>query len=435
MSRRRLFGLIILVVFFLICCCAFFMLPPLRDRLSLYTYQAQVQLFYLFNPPQDKEFKPNALLATIVQGTLQASAKTAIQPSQKETLNAVAPTYADSPTPSQASTALPGYIALEGVRYETQHGLWNYCAPANMSMALSYWGWQGTRADTGQFLKPYTDDKNVMPSEMADYVIEKTDFDVVLRYGGNIDLVKSMVAAGYPVLLETGVYIESVLTKKPEWSGHYVLVTGYDDEQQQFITQDSYYKADYPVAYKTMQQEWRSFNNLFLVIYPLEKKPEVINLLGSYSDLETSKRIAVQKAEYEITQLSGMQLFFAKFNRGTSLVLLGDYQTAAATYDDAFRFYSTLDKTTRPWRMMWYQDGPYTAYFFTGRYQDVIDLANQTLDILQPYLEESFYWRARANFALGNKDEATADFRESLRLHPGYKPSLEQMQILGITNE
>ena len=25
------------------------------------------------------------------------------------------------------------------MKYETQHGIWNYCAPTNLSMALTFW--------------------------------------------------------------------------------------------------------------------------------------------------------------------------------------------------------------------------------------------------------------------------------------------------------
>ena len=79
-----------------------------------------------------------------------------------------------------------------------------------------------------------------------------------------------------------------------------------------------------------------------------------------------------------------------------------DYTRAAAAYDAAFANYAQIPEKTRPWRMMWYQTGPYFAYYYTGRYQDVINLATQTLDAMsEPILEESFYWRARASFSSG----------------------------------
>ncbi len=53
----------------------------------------------------------------------------------------------------------------------------------------------------------------------------------------------------------------------------------------------------------------------------------------------------------------------------------------------------------RPYRMMWYQTGPYKAYYYSNRFADVINLADTTLNetISEPVLEESLYWRGRPN--------------------------------------
>ena len=58
-----------------------------------------------------------------------------------------------------------------------------------------------------------------------------------------------------------------------------------------------------------------------------------------------------------------------------------EYVDAAFAYDFAFQLYAGLenDETSRPYRIMWYQTGPYFAYYFSGRYQDTINLANTTL--------------------------------------------------------
>ena len=109
--------------------------------------------------------------------------------------------------PPATPTPLPVSVSLDGVRYMDQHGLWNYCAPSNLAMALSYWGWEGDRLDTGQYLKPFEEDKNVMPYEMVNYVEEMTNLSVVVRSGGTLDLLKLLIANGYPVLVEKGAMI------------------------------------------------------------------------------------------------------------------------------------------------------------------------------------------------------------------------------------
>jgi hypothetical protein len=79
---------------------------------------------------------------------------------------------------------------------------------------------------------------------------------------------------------------------------------------------------------------------------------------------------------------------------------------------------------------MWYQDGPYWAYFNTARYQDVINLANFALSTVRgaPTLEESIYWRALAEYELGETEQAIADIREVIRLKYNFQPAIDQLQ-------
>ena len=74
-------------------------------------------------------------------------------------------------------------------------------------MALTYWGWTGNRDVIGKAVKPTDKDKNVMPYELQDYIIDNvTGISSVLRYGGDVDMLKRMVAAGFPVIVEKGIY-------------------------------------------------------------------------------------------------------------------------------------------------------------------------------------------------------------------------------------
>ena len=92
-----------------------------------------------------------------------------------------------------------------------------------------------------------------------------------------------------------------------------------------------------------------------------------------------------------------------------------------------------MPEAERPWRMLWYQTGPYFAYYYTARYQDVIDLATQTLDASsEPNLEESFYWRARAYLALGQTDPAVKDLQQCVEVHEGFQPCVEELGRLGL---
>jgi len=402
-----------------------FLIPGIRERILWKLNELKIQIDYAINPPEQSVFIP---IATIDQSPQPSFTPTAVPTLTPTVLNA--PTIMISPT--LTPTLLPPNFELAGIRYQDQHGLWNYCAPANLAMQLSYWGWEGDRMDTGKVLKPFEKDKNVMLYEMADYVYGFTNLQAVVRSGGNIDLIKKLISNGFPVLVEKGVFIKDI-NGKLSWMGHYAVLNGYDDANLEFVSQDSYFKPDYPISYEDLIEQWRSFNYAFIVVYPSEKQDLLVEILGPLANDEQADRLAYEKANTEINQTSGNDLFFAWFNRGTSMVQLQDYVGAASSYDFAFQIYSQLPENERPWRMMWYQTGPYFAYYYSGRYQDVINLASLTIDAAtEPYLEESFYWRALANVAIGESQKAISDLNTSLEYHPDFGPSVALLQQLGI---
>jgi tetratricopeptide (TPR) repeat protein len=181
--------------------------------------------------------------------------------------------------------------------------------------------------------------------------------------------------------------------------------------------------------YEDLESNWRAFNFTYLVVYPKERRDEMESILGAHMDEQYNLQTAAETASREIYALTGRDQFFAWFNRGTSLMQLQDYAGAADAYDQAFNVYPQILEKQRPWRMMWYQTGPYWAYYYTGRYQDVIDLATQTLDAMsEPVLEESYYWRALARMAVGDTKGAIKDLEASLEYHPGFEPSLTQLE-------
>ncbi|MDT8382145.1 MAG: C39 family peptidase [Brevefilum sp.] len=411
---------------------AIYFLPPVHDRLSWRIANLRASIFYYFNPPDEVAFSPaqQAEMEAIVRQTETAMATTptsTLEPSVTPT-NFISPTPTQTPSPTATPTPLPDSVRLEGVVHEYQK--FNNCGPANLSMALSYWGWEGDQRDTAAWLKPMQEDRNVMPYEMEDYVRTQTSFGVVVRSGGDLEIVKRFVAAGFPVILEKG-FEEEVEQKA--WMGHYGLITAYDEDKGTFLIQDSYVGENYSNPYEKVERHWRAFNYLYMVIYPPEREQEVFDILGPHLDETYNYQHAAQKAVDETYQLSGRELFFAWFNYGTSLMNLGDYYGSAKAYDQAYEIYADL--LPKPWRITWYQTGPYFAYYYTGRYQDVIDLADITISYVsnQPAIEESWVWRGRAKVALGDIEGGIEDFREALKWHPDWWVAEAELQSLGVT--
>lgn len=422
MQRYKFSGLfLILLIVFILGISAIYRLPAVQGRVDWRVAELMARIKYVLSPPEDVIFVPeeNAISPTkaITQSTPYPVSSTPGTPSKFPL-----------PTATQTLTPIPKIILLTGVRHEYQ--TWNNCGPATLAMALSYWKWEDSQQIIADFTKPNPRDKNVSPYELADYVEAKTQLQVALRVGGEIPLLKRFLAAGFPVIIEKG--FEGRDFKG--WMGHYVLVTGYSDPDRKFTFQDSYYGPGQFMGYEDFESYWRAFNYTYLIVYPAERKEEVMTILGPHADEEANFRFAAQKASDEIYTLNGRDQFFAWFNRGDNLVSLQDFTGAASAYDEAFALYPDIPEKERPWRMMWYQSGPYWAYYYSGRYQDVIELASTTLDAMsEPVLEESYYWRALSRQALGDTKGAIKDLRSALKYHPGFEPALGQLQQLNIT--
>jgi tetratricopeptide (TPR) repeat protein len=189
---------------------------------------------------------------------------------------------------------------------------------------------------------------------------------------------------------------------------------------------------DLPLPYEELETRWwRDFNYVYLVIYPPTREIQVFEIIGPHLDENFNYQHAAQRAREEIENLSGRDLFFAWFNLGSNLVGLADYPAAAQAYDRAFDIYASLSEDMRPYRLMWYQAGPYAAYYHTGRYQDVINLANTTFTwVGKGGLEESHYWRGLAYQALGNTNQAIADLEKAVILNPYFTEAVQALQRL-----
>jgi hypothetical protein len=430
---KRLKPFIIIIVSLIILSSVIITLSPsLRERLLYRLDGLRTQVKYLINPPGKVVFIPDdqqAQLARIVQETLKALTPTStITP-----IPTIALTPEPSPTPTITPTPLPDKALLEGINFQSQRYMMNYCAPSNLAMALSYWGWKGDRLTTGPWLKPYSEDKNVMPYEMQAYVEEETDLKAVIRFGGDLEMIKAFISAGYPVLVEKGEVLHGEYGPgSTGWMGHYMVFNGYDDTGKFLIAQDSLVGPDQEYPYEYLETDWRAFNYVYIVIYPPEQENEVFQILGPQADEKDNYEYAALKAANEAMGLSGRDKFFALYNRGTNLVELQDYGGAALIYDEVFLLYADIPEDDRPYRALWYQTGPYKAYYYTGRYWNVINLATLTLDTMtKPTLEESYYWRARAELALGDTAGAYKDLNEALKYHTSFEPAEQLLAEMG----
>ena len=412
---------------------------PVRQSISFHWDQIRYAIWHWLNPPEAVSFITSGSGIPLDLQKGEPTPDFHIFPINPAPQANEPPVFQIIPS----STTIPSHALLSGVKYVDQHGLWNYCGPSSLAMDLSYWGWQGTREDIGRIVKGDPADYNVSPEELAYYVTTQTNLNAIWRVGGDLNLLKQLVANGFPVVVEKGVFFQDSFVGGITWMGHYNVVVGYDDILQQIVVMDPYIGGvdnpqegiNYRISYSYFTGEWRSFDYVFLVTYPFERSDDLLKILGDRVDEKISYSKALTQASGETKNLSGLDQFFAWFNLGTNYVGLQDYVSATEAYNRAFSIYDSLAEDLRPFRVLWFEIDPYIAYYQTGHYDLVIEYSTHAIDFAsslgRPLIEESFYWRALAEVKLGYTDAAVRDLRESLKYHPNYPPSLQELELLG----
>jgi tetratricopeptide (TPR) repeat protein len=313
----------------------------------------------------------------------------------------------------------PDYL-LDNVRFEFQG--WNNCGPATITNALSFFGYTDNQKRAAAWLKPNTEDKNVSPYQMIDYVntqVPELNVYGKMRYAGNQEIVKRLLSNNFPVIIEKGYDPEP---HDLGWMGHYLLVIGYDDARGVWITHDSYIGAKTTYKYDYIDSMWKDFNFTYIVLYQAEREAEVNALLGVDADERANAERALRVAQE--TASANQTDAFAWFNMGSNFLKLGMYNEAAVAYDKARNL-------GLPWRMLWYQFGPFEAYYAVGRYDDMITLAQANLkDGGGHFVEETFYYGGLARQAKGEYDAALENYDKAITFNPNFKLAVDAKAAL-----
>lgn len=336
-------------------------------------------------------------------------------PDQAGQAEAAAPVVEPLPTPVTFDLVEPpAAFELTGFKHEYQ-GI-NNCGPTTLAMDLRFWGWEGDQYTISNVLKPIQRDKNVRWDELVFYVKTHAGWlDALFRVDGDFETVQLFVANGYPVIIETGYYVNNV------WVGHYLLVTGYDREAATVVVQDATGGPNRVMTFEEVDALWQQFNRLYILVFPAGKRAKIEYMLGQDAYQDVNRERALLQAEADIE--ADPDNAFAWFNYGSNLDYFDRYDEAATAFDKA-------REIGLPWRMLFYQFGPYIAYFNVGRYQDVEDLATATLEA-RPDLEESYVWRGWARHMLGDTQAGIADFKAALLVNPNFNDAITALDYFG----
>jgi len=316
-----------------------------------------------------------------------------------------------TPTPSPTPFPLPDTASLPPPNWEKQD--WNNCGPATLALYLRMYGWHGDQYTISDLLKPEREDRNVNVEELIYFARTQAGWlNAEYRVGGDLKLLKQFLALGIPVMVEEGFEIDTAYWPNDDlWAGHYLLLTGYDENTQTFTGQDTYYGPDRQVSYQKLDANWKAFNRVYILLYPPEKEEIVRNILDSDWDPDKNRQRALDlsRAEIEINPEDS----FAWFNLGTNLVYFERYTEAAEAYDKA-RILGL------PQRMLRYQFGPFMAYFHAFRTEDLMELTEYALQ-RTPNSEEALLWQGWGHYRIGDTDKALKNFRAALAANPTYQ--------------
>ncbi len=133
--------------------------------------------------------------------------------------------------PTATALPLPAQVSLPSPKYERQ-GI-NNCGPATLAMGLRMYGWQGNQDDIAKIIKPVEQDRNVNPDELRYFVLNEAGWlRAEYRVAGDVEVLKRLLAANYPVIIEEASTLDPQDANGPGddlWDAHYLLITGYDD--------------------------------------------------------------------------------------------------------------------------------------------------------------------------------------------------------------
>lgn len=328
------------------------------------------------------------------------------------------PTHTTSPT---ATPTVPPQVGIEGLQVIAQQ--FNNCGPANLTVVLNFYDQALDQDYVGSVIKPNYDDRNASPSELVEFVRTQTSLKANLYSGGELELIKRLISAGVPVIIEKGL----IPSESIGWMGHYLTLFGYDDEAQTLLSMDTYRgpwdSTGRRDSYDAIEGLWEHFNYTFIVIHEPEKEGMISRLLGEdYLSPDAMWVNAATKAQARIEREPDNA--FAWFNLGTNLTRLGELTGEDEFFENAVLAFDRAREIGLPWRMLWYQFDPYLAYLEVGRIDEVLALTTSAQNV-----EETHLYRGHALLAKGDRRGAEASYRRALNFNPNFAAAEEALRL------
>jgi hypothetical protein len=329
--------------------------------------------------------------------------------------------------PARAQEPLPSSVRLEGLSMVWQDI--NRCSAAAFTIQLSYWIEEPVnyREVIGR-MNPNPRDLSVRVEEMVEIAQERYGLMGIVRRGGTLELMKALVAAGFPVLVENSYYEGGNATR--DWMSHNRVLMGYDDARGEFYFFDSLLgngpdRRGRAFTYEDFDRRWLAFNRDYVVLFPPERAATVQLILGDMWDEEANARFVIEQAQADlITLTSRMDRAFALLNLAYGYFHTGQLEAAVAAVDEA------LALNALPWRYFWYEFAALDIYVAAGRYDDVQRIVSSTLAGLPGIVEELYYYAGVAAEAQGDTRRALNNYRAAVQGNLYYIAATDALRAL-----
>ncbi|MBI4160041.1 C39 family peptidase [Candidatus Wolfebacteria bacterium] len=317
--------------------------------------------------------------------------------------------------PVAASQDLPSKKALQ-IGYHVFQ-TFNNCAPAALSITLSYYGIRASQEELAADLRPYNnpkginDDKSTPPEELTE---KAREYGLIpyFRANGSIDLLRQFIANDIPVIVRTLLYPDKDYA-------HYRVIKGYDDTTKEIIQDDSFEGKNLRFSYGKFEKLWQKFNYAYLILVPRDKQEVIEAILGGDLDAATSWRNALTKAEREIDINPDDER--ARFNASVAAYYTGDYARAIEEFEKV--------EPTLPRLTLWYQMEPIEAYFELGDDRRVLSLTTEVLSGNVSY-SELYLLRGKVFLKQGNRERARQEFEKALFYNKNSKTAIRALDAL-----
>ncbi|HLG74117.1 MAG TPA: C39 family peptidase [Chloroflexota bacterium] len=170
-----------------------------------------------------------------------------------------------SPPPPDGPAARPSKLLIGPLSFISQ--TLNNCGPASVAEVLGFWGIQKTQGEVQSVLRGDGNPYGMTPAGVPSYMAS-LGLDVLLGTGGNEDVIKQLLWAGFPVIVNQ-------IVSDGDLDFHYRPIQGYDDERGTFIASDPLIGPMYTIDYAQFDRVWGYTGRRFIVIYPPDKADQL----------------------------------------------------------------------------------------------------------------------------------------------------------------